>query len=190
MEDRLTPGAVAGLTGGLIQIIYGSVIKGFNISPYVFTDFGRILILGKHYEGVLAFIVGVVCHLILAIMFGVILSYVIKYTTKRFYMLKGLGVGLVAFTFAGGSGTFFKMPVFSSLPPISAIVILIGSAIFGLTAALTLKLVTDNFSRFFIDDTVITENKKPPMRHYLAPSPARKIKEGKKVRLVKPIKLK
>ena len=188
MEDRLTPGAVAGLTGGLIQIIFGSVIKGFHISPYVFTDFARILILGKPYQGVLAFIVGVVCHLIMATMFGIILSYVIKYTTKRFYMLKGLCVGLVAFTFAGGSGTFYKMPVFTALPPLSAIVIIVGSSIYGLTTALTLKLVTDNFSRFFTDNTVKTENKKPPMKYHLAPSPARKIKEGKTVRLVKRIK--
>lgn len=47
MEDRLTPGAIAGLTGGLIQIVYGLIIKGTHISPYVFTDFARILILGK-----------------------------------------------------------------------------------------------------------------------------------------------
>lgn len=45
MEDRLTPGAVAGITGGLIQMIIGSISKALHVTPYIFTDFGRILIL-------------------------------------------------------------------------------------------------------------------------------------------------
>ena len=188
MEDRLTPGVVAGITGGIIQIIYGSTLKALKITPYNFTDFARILILGKPFKGPMAFIVGVVCHLLLASIFGIVLSYVTKYTTKRFYLLKGWGVGLSAWTFAGGSGTFFKMPIFNNLPPWPAIVILVGSSIYGLTTALTLKLVTDNFSRFSTDDKAV-ENKKEPMKVCLTPSPAKKIKKDKKIRLKRPIKL-
>jgi len=189
MEDRLTPGAVAGITGGIIQVAYGSTLKALKITPIIFTDFAKILILGKPFTGPIAFIVGAVCHLLFAAIFGVVLSYVIKYTTKRFYLLKGLGIGLAAWTFANGSGTFFKMPVFSVVPPLQGLIILVGAAIFGLTSALTLKLVTDNFSRFSSDVTT-TGNKKPSMRYRLALAPARKIKEvDRKIRLKRPIKL-
>ncbi len=189
MEDRLTPGALAGLIGAFIQIILGLLIKGFRISPYVFTDYGEVLILGKQYIGSLAFFIGAVCHLLLGSVFGILFSFVIKYTTKRFYLFKGLGIGLTVWTIASGSGTYFKMPVFKELHPLQATVILIGSAIYGLTMAYSLKLLTDNFSWFFTESQSDAK-KKLAGRYHLTPASARKLEAtDKKIRLKKPIKL-
>lgn len=187
MRDRLTPGAMAGMIGAIIQVIYGRIVVWTGLSSYAFTDFGKILILGTAKKGLLPFFIGATTHIILGTVMGVVLSYVIKYTSSRFYLFKGIGVGLGIYVFAFASGVYFKMPVVSKAPTSFALTVLIGSSIFGLVTSYTLKRITNNFRKYFGESN---EDKSKQRTFNLAPQPARKIEEDdRKVKLIKPKKL-
>lgn len=111
MKDRITVGAVAGIIGGLVQVIYGRITVAVGLSQYSFTDFGEILILGTRVKGIVPLLIGVVTHIILGAMMGVVLSYVIRHSSSKHYLFKGMGVGLGVYVFAFASGVYFKMPV-------------------------------------------------------------------------------
>lgn len=186
MKDRLTAGAMAGVIGALTQIIYGLTVKSIGLSNYVFTDFGKVLIMTKPKDGIVAFFIGATTHIILGALMGVVLSYVIKYTSSRFYILKGIGVGLSIWVFSFATGSYFRMPVFSNASIRVALTVLIGSTIYGLVTTYALKKITNNFRKYFGEDA---KDKKPRM-FKISPHPARKIeKEDRKVKLKKPIKL-
>lgn len=187
MKDRLTPGAIAGIIGAIIQIIYGRTVVWSGLSSYAFTDFGEILILGTDRKGLLPFFIGSITHIVLGAMMGIVLSYVIKYTSSRFYLFKGIGVGLAIYVFAFASGVYFKMPIISKAPISFALTVLIGSALYGLVTAYALKKITNNFRQYFAEDNQ-SQRKQRVFKFFL--QPARKIeKEGKKVKFIKPKKI-
>ncbi|MHB9093804.1 MAG: hypothetical protein ACYC21_03960 [Eubacteriales bacterium] len=188
MKDRLTPGALAGIIGASIQTIYALTVKSLRITDRVFTDFGKVLMMTNPYKGTLAFIVGFAAHLFLGALAGVALSYIIKYTSSRFYLLKGLGAGLVIWTFGLGIATLYKLPLFGTIKPVPSIVILIGSLIYGLITAIALKMITNNFRSYFAEDSP-SQKKRKPIKYRLLTVPARKLKkEENKVKVKKPFK--
>lgn len=187
MKDRITVGAVAGIIGGLVQVIYGRILVAVGLSQYSFTDFGEILILGTKVKGIVPFLIGVITHTILGAMMGVVLSYVIRHSSSKYFLFKGMGVGLGVYVFAFASGVYFKMPVINKAPISFAITVLVGSTIYGLVTAYALKKLTTNFRKYF-DDDYKGEQKHRTFK--LSPQPARKIeKDDRKVKLKKPIKL-
>ncbi len=141
VKDRLVAGGLAGIIGAALQQAYGLIAKAIGITDRAFIDFAEILVLSKIFTGPLAFIVSSIAHLIVGLLLGVIFAYVIKLTSSNYYLLKGLGYGVVWWMLLMGFGTIFRLPVFSPIPPYAALSTLVGAAIYGLATAYTLGLL-------------------------------------------------
>ncbi len=141
MKDRLVAGGLAGIIAGLIQYVYGLLTEAIGFTDRSFGQFSEIVLSSRVYTGVLGFIIGLVSHIAVAIMFGVIFAYIIAKTSSRYYLLKGAGYGLVLWFLLSGFGTVARLPLFEDIPPLDASDILIGSILYGLVLAYTLKLL-------------------------------------------------
>ncbi len=147
-NDLLTPGAISGIIGALLQDSFGSILKSLHVTDRIFVDFAKILVLSHTTHGLLSFIIGWVAHLTIGAVFGVIYSYMIKFSTKNYFLFKGLGLGILSWGFLLSMGTFYKMPLFATIEPVPGIIMLIGSSIWGIITAITLKWFTKNFQYY------------------------------------------
>ncbi len=140
-KDRLVAGGLAGAIGAFVQSVYGTITKAIGITDRTFYDFAAIIVAFKEYPGVLGFIVGIIAHLIVGVMLGIIFAYIIMLTSNRYLYIKGLVYGAVTWFLLLGFGTIYKMPMFKDIPPTAALSTFVGSLIYGTVTAYTLKLL-------------------------------------------------
>ncbi|WP_066633538.1 DUF6789 family protein [Desulfolucanica intricata] len=141
MKDRFTAGALAGIAGAVIQDLYSFIIESQGIANRSFSDFGRIMVMLKPYGGTLASIVGFISHITVGILFGILFAYIILKTSDKYYLTKGFIYGLALWFLLLGFGTMWRLPMWTNVPPPTSLAILIGSIIYGLVTAYTLKLL-------------------------------------------------
>ena len=147
--DFLTPGIVAGIIGAMISGVYEIIIKGLRIASNLFLEFSQVIILFHTKNSIPHSIIGWGIHLIIGSICGVIISYIIKFTSNKYYLFKGTWIGLCAWGFLLSVGTLYKMPNFTKIQPIPALAMVIGSAFWGLSTAYALKIITKNFKYYF-----------------------------------------
>ncbi len=150
MKDRFTPGLMAGIVGDIALQIYFLIVKYLGLTDRTYLEYGKVLIMLKQYRGVLAFIIGMTFEFLIGGLLGVILAYLIKYTSSRFYILKAISIGIGSWLFFMAPGTFFDLPLFSHVPPLPAFLMLVGSLLWGVVTAVTLKRLTNDFRSYFI----------------------------------------
>ncbi len=141
MKDRLIAGGFAGAVAGLIQNLYGNLVKFLGVSDRAFADFALVMITFKPYSGFAAFLVGIISHTIVGTIFGVIFAYIILITSSRYNLIKGLGFGAVLWFLLSGFGTIFRLPLFKNIPPGDAISTFVGALIYGILTAYGLMLL-------------------------------------------------
>lgn len=93
-EDRLIGGMIAGSIGGIIQNIYGTVVKALGLTDRAFVDFAAVLATFKVHRGLSGYLVVSLFHLVFCALLGVIFAYLIKTTTSKYYWIKTVGYGL------------------------------------------------------------------------------------------------
>lgn len=138
LHDPIMHGAIAGLIGGIVQIIYGVTAKSLHLSDRVFMDYGEVLILGQRKPGA-GFLIGVIAHLINAAFWGVIFSFIMKYGRRRYYVVKGIGLGMFIWLLSLGLATIYQIPLFKEIEINVAYVVLGGATIYGLIMSLMYK---------------------------------------------------
>jgi len=149
MEDRFTPGMFAGLIGDVVLQIYFIILQIFGITVLTYVDYGKILIMGKPFRGALAYILGTICEFTLGGILGIFFSYIVKYTTSYFYLVKAVFLSFGAWLIFLVPGTLFRLPMFSVVLPTSALLMLAGSLLWGITTGISLKVLTKNFEAFY-----------------------------------------
>lgn len=145
-KDRLVAGAIAGAIAGIIQDIYGSAAKALKLTDRTFDEFSEVVLASRVYPGILGFIVGVLAHIAVATMLGIIFVYIIKITSSRYLFLKGAGFGFIAWFLLSGFGTIYKLPLFEDIPPGPALTTLGGAILYGLVLASMLKILESKTS--------------------------------------------
>lgn len=141
IDDRMTRGIIAGAVGAIVQDVYtfGARMAGFTKIEY--EDFAEILFFSKPIPGFFPSFFGLLGHLVWDIFLGIMFAYLIKYTSSRFYVLKGLVYGSFIWWMIKVACTLFRIPVLASMPSRQVGVYLIGAMLFGLVVAYTLKLL-------------------------------------------------
>lgn len=140
-KDRLIAGAIAGLIAAFIQNIYGWITQAVGLTDRSFYQFAEIVLSSRIYPGTLGFITGLIAHLAVGVMLGIIFAYAIYLTSSHYIVLKGFGYGLITWFLLSGFGTIFRLPLFEDIPPGPALVTLIGALLYGFVLAYTLKLI-------------------------------------------------
>jgi hypothetical protein len=151
MKDRLVAGSLDGVIGAFIQELYAIILKTLEFSDRTFGDLAFILVSQKYQEEVL--LVKIIANAAIGLFFGAVFAYILMLTTSRYYLLKGIFYGVVLWLILSGFGVVFDLPKFKDTPPDIALVTLIGSIIYGVVTAYTLKLLD---TKTKIDFTAIT----------------------------------
>ncbi|MEW6522844.1 MAG: hypothetical protein AB1445_04590 [Bacillota bacterium] len=109
MRDNLVGGAVAGVIGGLAEMATGFLL--------IITGLARVTTLHAAIRfmtptgaepGPLTIVSGIIHHLTMSAVLGVVLLYILKLTGTDYYLLKGFGFALVVYVFlTRGLGVFF-----------------------------------------------------------------------------------
>lgn len=141
MNDRLIGGAIAGGLGAFAQILYGYSTKNIGLTDRAFHEFGKAFIMSIPYNGFLADFTGFISHLGNGVIFGILFAYIIYVSSSRYYLIKGAIYGMALWHIFLGLGTAFKMPMFGSIPPSTALATLVGSIIYGLVTAYVLRIL-------------------------------------------------
>ncbi len=149
MEDRFSPGIFAGVIGDLVLQLYFIILRSLRLVDRTYVDYGKVLLMTQPFDGALAFIVGIAFEFIIGGLLGVILSYMIKYTTSRFYLMKAISLATASWLFFLVPGTLYKLPLFSIVPPDISLLMLIGSMLWGAVTAVALKILTKGFTVFY-----------------------------------------
>lgn len=95
LNDRMTKGIIAGVIGAIVQNIYAylAIILGLIKSGYI--DVSRSTLFINNYRELYATVVGLVGHFAIDIIGGVIFAYLIKSTSSRYFVLKGISFGIM-----------------------------------------------------------------------------------------------
>ncbi len=149
MEDRFSPGLFAGLIGDVLLQVYFLILRSSRLIDRTYVDYGKVLIMTKPFDGALAFIVGMIFEFIIGGLLGVIFSYLIKYTTSRFYLMKAISLAIGSWLFFLVPGTLYNLPLFSIDPPDICLLMLVGSMVWGAVTAVALKVLTKGFTVFY-----------------------------------------
>ena len=137
LDDPIMHGTIAGLVGGIALTFYGLFMKFLHLTDRIFIDYGEIIILG-HQSGYFP-VVGVIAHLIHTSLWGVIFSFIMKFGRKKYYVLKGIGLGMVIWLFSLGIATMYKILLFDVIESKVALVLLSGASFYGLIMSLVYR---------------------------------------------------
>lgn len=141
VNDRMTRGIIAGAVGAVVQNVYifAAQMTGFTQTNY--EDYSEMLFFSKLLPGFFPTFFGLIGHFIWDIFLGVVFAYGIKYTSSRFYLLKGIVYGAFIWWVVNVICILFRIPVFSSLSYRELGAYLIGALLFGFVLAVTLKML-------------------------------------------------
>lgn len=186
-HDQIMHGAIPGAIAGAVQSVYGYALKNLHVTDRIFMDYGAVLILG-HSPGKGISIIGLIAHILNAAMFGIVFGYIMKHSTKRYYVIKGIGLGIFIWGMSLGIGTLYKLPLFFIVPYRAAYVMLGGALIWGIAMSLIYRYIDQK------QNAASTVKREQRNKHYIfrvLPLPAKRIHhdEEKKVRFKKPIRL-
>jgi hypothetical protein len=138
--DPLVFGGLAGVLVAIPQAGFGIIAKTLHLTDRTYVDFGRSVVMHNPQSGALAWIVGILAHLVIGSIFGVLFTLLIRrYSTKYIY-IKGLGTGFVGWYVLAFAGTIFHVPKFVNIPPAAAAETFVGAGFYGLVLAFLISL--------------------------------------------------
>jgi hypothetical protein len=109
MRDNLIGGAVAGAIGGLAEMASGfiPIMTGLARSTTVHAAISFMAPAATR-PGPLSVVLGIISHLTVAGLLGLVLFYILRFTGTDHYLLKGLGMALAVYVlFTNGLGPLF-----------------------------------------------------------------------------------
>ncbi|NMA02362.1 MAG: hypothetical protein GX923_07335 [Clostridia bacterium] len=146
-RDHVVFGGIAGVLGGiLVPLFAGLPAKLLGLTDRLFYDFAMALILYNPQKEIIDYMVGILAHVTNSAILGVILSGVIYFTSAKYQLFKGFGMGITVWLVFTVMGTLFRMPLFTNIPPNAALVTYFTSALWGVTSAYILAVLNARFS--------------------------------------------
>lgn len=147
INDRMTRGIIAGVVSAVVQDVYTFAARTVGFTKIDYEDFAEALIFSRLLPGFFPSFFGLIGHLAWNTFLGVVFVYLIKFTSSRYYVLKGLTVGVFTWWFVKVFFSIVRIPGIVSPSSKEVGVYLIGSLLFGLSVAYTLKLLDTRWER-------------------------------------------
>jgi riboflavin transporter FmnP len=140
-KDRLMAGAISGVTGAIVQILFELLSKTIGFTDRDFVDMAKMFIMYKRFPGIISNIIGVTAQLLIGAGLGIGFAYLIRKTSSRYYFIKGFGYGAIIWLIFATLGSVFKMPLFTVIPPNPALSLLFGALVYGFFTSFTLQFL-------------------------------------------------
>lgn len=141
INDQTTKGIIAGVIGAVVQNIYIYFTQLLGFTKLNYQDYSQVVIFLRIYKGMLPTFLGILGHFVWDILFGIIFAYLIKFTPRKLYIIKGVVYGVIIWYLIKLGATLFRLTVFMSPPPNSVFVFFIGSILYGAAIAYVLKVL-------------------------------------------------
>lgn len=144
-DDFIMQGAIGGLFGTFAMDLFNFVMYKIGISEVLWGSYvATILMPVRDTKKPKNFILGEIEHLLTGILLGIPLSFIFNKTSKKNFLLKGSGYGLV--TWASFYNVLTKLGLFQSKDKTTRAYYstLIQSLIYGLVAAISIKNLGSN----------------------------------------------
>ncbi len=192
MKDNIAVGAMAGIIGGAIGMTYSYTMFLLGISPMSSIHLAATLIVIDVINlTTLAFISAIIAHLTVAAAFGVLLTYLLLYTGKDFWVLKGLGFGAI---FCLITHSYF-IPLMRTDEQVRTLIFNAPSwatatsnhSLIGLIAATV--IVKYHFLLKDHQPEAVSEIKIKAKSHFTSAPESKKVFKKRKIRFIKPKKL-
>ncbi len=148
INDRFTKGAIVGMTGAFMQNIYAYLAEIFGITSAGYINVSHAVLFNREYKGILYTLVGLLGYLVISSFWGILFAFIIKYTSSKYYLFKGVIFGGgIWFLVTVIITKVFKLPVLSKNTPQEALFFLVRAVIFGLTIGSVLKFLDANMEQ-------------------------------------------
>ncbi|MCW3489966.1 hypothetical protein [Dethiobacter alkaliphilus] len=135
-EDRLFRGFIAGLIGGVIMNIYGTVSWLLGFSQIPFWQWASIIILGRpEVQGVGQHAIGLIGHLVFTGILGVLFAYFLPAVSSKLYLFKGWLYGVAIWFFIYSISHLFEVEGTFPIQLRTATSNVIGASIWGIVLA-------------------------------------------------------
>jgi len=183
---------VSGIVAVAVRDTYSLLAKLIGLAKFNIWQVGASLMVPKAQTFTLSGnILGLLVDAVVGGLFGVMIGLLLEWRGNRNYLLKGLGVGLLAWMFFYGI-LYHNLPFTqTSAPgdPLSNISAFIGHSIFGITGAwFYVKILSERFVQAENDSSKDSAANRP-RKLKLTPQPAKKLEEDKERAFKKPKKI-
>lgn len=141
---------IAGLTGVIVRDIYSYFAKEIGLAKFYIWNIGASLLVKiPEIKTVWGTALGLLVDLITGALLGILFGLLIRWSGSKNYIIKGWGVGLIAWLFLYGI-VYHNLPYTKPSAPsdaLSNISAFIGHSIFGITMALVyIKIFSKRFA--------------------------------------------
>ena len=138
--DRFYRGFLAGVVGGIIMNIWSFIsVDLLNFSEFHFIDWAAVMTYGSPPDNFLENMMSLITHLAWTGFLGIVTAYIIPLTTSRKFLLKGVIIGFILFFILNALPVLFQTPYLHDITSETALSNAIGSILWGLGTALTLR---------------------------------------------------
>lgn len=192
-QDRFTFWVFSGIIGVIARDIWSYFARQVGLTGFYIWNLGASLMVQTALiETFWGTILGFLVDIVIGSMFGVMIGILLHLTGRAYYILKGIGVGLIAWMFFYGI-LYHNLPftqAYAPGEPLSNIGAFIGHSIFGAVAVLVyVKLFAKNF-----ESETVTKSEDAKVNNIysgeykLNSEPLKNIE--RKIRAIKPKKIK
>lgn len=138
--DRSFRGGIAGIIGGIVMNVWSFLVYlVLNIKIVRFLDWAGFVLYGHLPRNTFEALYALIIQIIFAGFLGVVLAFVVKQSTSRGYILKGIFFGLITGFFIYAVPVFLNTPILSDLPLNNVISNHFGGILWGATTAYMLQ---------------------------------------------------
>lgn len=173
-KEHLLLWVIAGIIGVIIRDIYSFLAKQVGFATfYIWLVGADIFLDGPEIHTFFGNILGFLNDLVIGAILGVMIGLIFEWRGSKYYYLKGIGIGLMAWIFFFGI-LLHSLPHIETEPKnaLSGISAFIGHAIFGVITAWIIKKYSVQEATEEVKSENTTEN--TPFKFRLAPNPAKK----------------
>ena len=138
INDKITKGFIAGLTGGIVMNIVDYIIY-LNFDDELYLEWGAIVIFGRLPENILEIIIAQISQLFFAGFLGIVYIYLINKLSSKNHLFTGLIYGIMVWFVIYAISLAFRLPHLTTHSLAAILSNSLGSILYGVTLVLILQ---------------------------------------------------
>lgn len=140
-RDDFFKGAVAGMIGAVVKYGFNELMQFLQIAKYDNNATALTVVFSQYERSLLYWTIGFIHALLIGAFFGVVIAFTFDYIfTEKYYLLKGIGIGVAIYFFNFGiMSNFFNYPADIAKLPGDIISMFFSLVIYAVVTVYALK---------------------------------------------------